>query len=1402
MTTFQKVLNKLSRDAKSPLWICLVIQIFSNIQITSLILQPTLSSNNHTTIRVLGTIRSISAWTVGFSIYKLGATSMLLNIVWYTSMIYLITIWIITSYIVVGIAKGTKSYSRASKIIGIIHFIHSKILFAPIHYFLIWMISLQINCKRSKELSTLKCEMTYLVLMIFFAVLNFIMAFLKEVLLYQITRTKNPFSRKSNRYYQLLLIQKTIDIILIVLVPNSEAIVFALNLVFSLIYCLEMLTRLPFYHIPVLRTTLICATCHLSFSIFVFLTLSKSTRGDVEVILAFITILFTKTCLIWLNSTIKRILSMEFKTPYEAAHILSLLKNSTMEYSTVSVLKNKYSEGSFYFYGLLTHLKVDSTKLKDPNTLAEFNTHLYSVIVRRLNDLLQKYPKSELLILTIGHIYMRKMGNVSKAVFLLNQLKALGPSVQARNAIVDMYLRLEQFYLKKHPASGLAVFNYFNQRDRINMLRDTIQTEISLHLEYWTAISAENANVRLVSDLSDKINGLNHSVRKMWQDYRSNYDRNFVAPFLLYGIYLEGVRKSSHESTQLIKKYYDLKRNRLQVQRDGTENLFSQDVAIIIASSESERSGIIIDTSASVHSIFDIERERLLGQNIAMILPRFLVKKHDTLIRRFTTHDKQDQTRTIESFGKTLDGRYFPLKIEVKVHPFLDKGYNLIAHITKLKERELIMIVDHEDAIVDCSEELFEVFNLNKRDLDSTKVDEICPEMRDIGNNFERFYNDSVRDTYIENHESRMESFPYDDKTDTEYLRTKNTLGKNRGTLIKSFARLHSKNDQAMNYRPLASSTHTSQSDIKESPHRDKNTPFKYNKLVTLQSNKLSQDNVNNESSTATKKGAKQKNEDLCHKYTKGIRLKFCTKDSKGGFAEDKIEMSVNVNPYLVLGDLYKIIKFKDFIGIDKRTISYMDLPALEQSRNNSNSVASEDITFGEEFPTENERTFTQLDIPVEEQLTTKNMIPSIKVERVHSKLGKLKSVFERDLDNNVDHEASVKEHQRKATNQKAKNAALRRHVATSIQGHSSSGNYTAKVLNEIYDKEEIRPSTKFAVLLVYIAIFLVFVFISLFYVVSGSSFQTMNDGSVIIDRSSSRILDSMINWQYALAIYARSIKLRPISPLIGQFQTLMNTSSRNLFNENDELQNKIQEFGNVGVIRTFFARNLNLWVPYQNKTFSSGPIDSFSATTTLAQKNLAIANYQNSVLFLAGDEDMLFVMNNTSNDYLTYLQQQVLDSESLVQDEIESNQVLVTILLALEIVALVFVQISLGLVLKAILESYTKLFKVIIKIQPDKRSQRISELYSIQEFFTKNIEIKEFATKGELLVESTNKQSSVAHNKERGARFRYERFSTRQLTFGMAKFLLISFCACFRYRSYFLCVLFLIKLNSQNITT
>jgi len=158
--------------------------------------------------------------------------------------------------------------------------------------------------------------------------------------------------------------------------------------------------------------------------------------------------------------------------------------------------------------------------------------------------------------------------------------------------------------------------------------------------------------------------------------------------------------------------------------------------------------------------------------------------------------------------------------------------------------------------------------------------------------------------------------------------------------------------------------------------------------------------------------------------------------------------------------------------------------------------------------------------------------------------------------------------------------------------------------------------------------------------------------------------------------------------------------------------------------------------------------------------------------------------MNNTCNDMLIMAEHQIKTTEGILNDIITMNQTLVVLLLGLETFALFTVILALFLVIRVIIQSYAKLFRVMAKIHQNALLARGEELANIKECFSYDIELKEFSHKAIAYLElgAMNAKQLIADKSKSKAgvyssvRFREDRFVLRTLTFHAMKALIIAF--------------------------
>ena len=1345
---FQAVLGQSHKQNKFSLSASLIIQFLSNLQLTYLILQPALNPKNNIYLKVLKAILTLSSLTVGWNAFDpISSNTVIFTVSWIV-LIYIFLLGVLTIAILLKSLQITQDSPRTIRFIRVLYLIHSKLLFCPIHYFLMWMVSLNNQCTRLGYRNSTQCFVQVTTIGILFGVLNFMVAFLSEFLLYRTKKSKDALSQKNNHYFQALLIHKMTVVILMLLAMDIKYIAPIFNFTFSIIHCFNVLIPLPFYNFHMLRVSLFYIASHLTLSLMLLVSISGSGRKYLESFSVILVVFLLKVFILYTNYCLKRILRLEFRTPSDAAHVLVLLSRYTARYSNIPKLDYNYREGSFYLYGILRRYNIDTANLQDFSTLSEYNKQLYSIVLARLNSLLRKYPKSEAIILTMSQIYIQKAENPAKALVLLNKLETLRPSVQVQAVIEDMYSKLEKIYNKAYTEDDLDILKYFKHRDHANLLKSSIQSEMSLHIKLWQELAVEKVNVRSIGDLSEKIDKLCSQIKKTWSESIRKYEQAFTAPYLVYGVYLEAIRKDAYGSLQIIQKYTDLRKNRQSVSK--SKSVFSDNVAIILASIEADKAGRVLDASSSVQSVFHVSKDRLIGQNVNIILPRIIAIRHDDFIINYYNNTKQELNRCFESYGKTRDGDLIPLEVKLKIYPYIDKGLNLLAHVRKLRNTELLLILDKDGNIADCSEGLFDLFNLTKRDLDSTKGFELCSELKEVEQAFQLVYAKVKNETSFQFKTPSIDEFVDRTGFKSDPFRKRDSAS---GPLNRSFGRAEEDTISINSHvYPLMSPTEMkntllfSPTSVLKPNHRPsnflKNGPEHRLSIVA--------------SLTAMKKVA----EETCHKFENGGKLSFYPKNPTNRSINngDRMDFMVVIKPYTLAGELFKIIKFKEIYSKEKIMLKDGTPGSFEEvqsSKETSPTVKSNTLgEFAGQFPADDERTPRS----VINKFSLKEIIVSADQEKPQTKLDAFKALLAKHTKNNsLDKMLS--------RGDQVENLLYKSRVTNDSSSVRNKGASVSKAFNNLFQKETMRPMTKIAVLVVYLMIILVILFVTLVYFFSNKSFQQTRDGAMIVDAASHRILYSMTAWQYYMLIYSRAVKLRPsIAAVITSFQQTILTNTLFMLNENDKLQELLQSSMNQDLIEIFYQKDIALWQPYTNTTFDGGYVNGFTATNVIAQKAIKVAGYTDSIYNLNGNTGFLFAMNNSCNSYLVSSQRHIQETESLIQKIIANNQSLVKALIVLEVVALFFVLLSVILVVVVIVNSYNKLFRVLTRLHPEEQSQRLSELVIARDCLSKDIETKEFVNKVELQFDSVNKLTKKGAKKKLIVRYQGDRIVMKYL--------------------------------------
>jgi len=1266
--------------------------------------------------------------------------------------------------------------------------VHTRLIFCPMHYFFVWIVSKHNECSTLLEAESfdLHCKSYFFGVTILLTVINFCFALFKEMVIYSIKQDKDVLSSKSNFYFQTQLLHKAIIPIFIMMLSDTKEIIFVFNLVFSLGYCYHLVRSFPFFNILVQKISFCYAAAHLSSSFFAFAFSFDKGEEYFEIMTIIMFTMVYRVLIVYFDFSLKRIFDMRFWTPEEALHISLLLKTHTKKYSTISKLENNYREGSFYLYGFLKSYGIDAKNLVEFETMKDYELELYTLVLKKLNDLRKKYPKNDLLLLLIIEIYVKKLGNASRAITLLNHMRDNRSSIQIQLAVRELYQKLERKYCNIDSNTDLEVLRYFQFRDDVNELKENIQNEISKQIKVWKEMSLDNMNVKTVVDISEEIDILHKASKKMWQTNYKGWEMSFASPFLMYGIYLDVVRKNQFDGLKAIEKFYEIRKIRSHFKKEMSA--FSEEIAILLGSIETERPGIIIDASSSVQGIFKITRDMLVGQRIDALLPRFVAKKHEGMIKKYSQNSRHDLNRQWNTYARTVDGSLFQAEVRLKIYPYINRGLNLIAQVRRIQNPEIIMVVDGQGLIVDCSEELLPILNLTKRDLDTTKINDVCPGFKVIDHAM-HFLFDGGKEVIMSHMPSSMNGQRNNERRLSSVIQQEefdSSDDDDTATDQDGYKLASSEKDQTPFHHHHLDKM-TASFDLKKTLETNHKPTFIPGKTLLLAPTL----DPSRAGSMTTTQSPKKAARDIVKKFKNGVNLNFVPKAVNGlqrKSGETRLDLDVIVEPNVMDGVLYKVVKFPGLhhLGAYSTSLTMKTLDFTHQhkhSRQKSHqhhahhqvSIAHQPPSefklatadeFADNFPTMNERS---------EHSRIDEVQPKVIIMRNPSKVGADQMTPDegkRVSKGSTGHTISLnhlKDQLLIAPGFSKKNEGGEN--SSSLKTSSHREIRVAKALNDLFDRKTMRPVTKLTIFIVYLAMIIVLALASLEYIFSNRSFTQMQDGAMVINTASNRLLNFMICWEYMLIFYTRANGLRPINSGLLVFQATLVTHALDLMEQDVDLQNRLQASGNTDLLDTFFEKNLYMYLPGEGVTFSGGPVDTFIAARVLENKYLKAGRWTTqSPLLLNGDEDCLFAINSTCNEVLVNSQNQVSQTEQIVSDIISTNKTLVAVLLGLETFAISSVVLFLLLVIRVIILSYAKLFRVLSRIKEDVFLQRVAELHAIREVFTKNVEGKEFSQRITSYLENEHRQvkQGVKSKGKIGtgsSRHREDKFIMRDLT-------------------------------------
>jgi len=323
-------------------------------------------------------------------------------------------------------------------------------------------------------------------------------------------------------------------------------------------------------------------------------------------------------------------------------------------------------------------------------------------IIQELNLIVNKHPKSQLLMMFMAEIYLQKLENIPKTLEFVRRLEALNLFLSIRNSLEFIYQRLEGTYLEKNfdSETQYGFSQYFKCYVITSHYKDVLLQETKKHLEFWTNIQKQEVRVKTLLDLSQEIDLLNLKAKKIFQENKNNFANNLTSSILLCAVYLNNVRDFHFEAIKLLNQFHKLH------SKEHLKNEFdtvSGTSAVVLISLDRTKAGRIIEASGSIESLFNLRKTEIIGKRIEKLFPTMIAKQYQSYIQQYSKAPPHKLDLKEETYGKTTKDDIFQLEAQFKLYPYTNKEVIIFLLLKKVSNPLPVLIVNHDGIITDCS---------------------------------------------------------------------------------------------------------------------------------------------------------------------------------------------------------------------------------------------------------------------------------------------------------------------------------------------------------------------------------------------------------------------------------------------------------------------------------------------------------------------------------------------------------------------------------------------------------------------------------------------------------------------------------------------------------------------------
>jgi len=1326
----QKVIQSASQTNDIKPIFFYILQIISSLQTLSITMEPLyLSHQNSSTSNSLNTPNQL-AYYLHF-VRILGHFGSGSGFILCIILVSLYLLWLLFLLVYCPLIK------RVSILPNILSFalnVHSKAIFYCVHYFLIWSLNLQMNCSSGDK----NCGTQFVVILILLALINFMLALFKDLMIYQLQRNKKDISNANNNVYPLVvLLHKTFVICLLYFVNNPKVGVIVVNALFNAMSLYLAMETFPFYNLRILRINVVFGTLAFSFSLLLIPEIKGSLDYSLFIILA-VSSLFIKIALIRLDHTMKKVFVMQSRNVNAAIMLPSLLNEFTDKLNLLP-RRREFNMETLFLSGFLQgeiekFIKNDDDKDSKKGKSAKY----YNNILNYFNQLRIKNPKNELLLLALAHIYIKKLKDVPRAIATLNYMRTLSPNLAVENAINQLSLLIHKTNTDKLEQSRAAYESYFEQKNRSLILKKEIQKEISEHINFWKLLLQNNINANTVCRKAIEISQLSKKNQRYWQIYFQGQEGMNFEFAVNYGYYLDVVQGLSFEGFKLIKNTYKALQNKAH-DKIADNALDSKAGAILVVSVEPDMQGRILNICNSTNSFFEMKKGTLLGMDINTIIPKAFCAKHNEGMSKLYARSKLNMSQHPSSYVRTLDGQYFKAEVVVQFNSSMDLGLSFVVSVKRIStENESIIIVDSSNKVAEFSNDIGKILNLMGKDY--PMIDSLCPDL--------------------------LKS-----RTGTRVFKEFTLLKlKDKDMTLENEAAKHSETSPfTTSHRELLSSRTGKKEELLISP-KSQASPFMFEEVLSPRINSTTHPSF---FEVESKRG----------KTNEARLLRFNIMNLQKGEKRQKVEFRVVVEEmYAFRGTFYRILQLQNPQAVTQT------LPQI--------LLANRINTFADDFPIDQEKFEAMEENPDDPNLLGQQQLKPLSSVNSNDDLSSNTRSNTKDMEVHKEKKAKLN---RIISMHKIQHKTNRK--AESIASSQFSTKILAKSLISLFRENRINRLTKVTINTIYLTVFIVILTATIDTISTKASLRSMENAVNLVDLINKRLYKAVFAWQTALFIMINALGLRsnpipgggggspppgspggpggPAGPPPGGpgglLSSFVKAAVSDAIENNNLLQAEVTKTQDNKVIETLYAKTIIMWNPEDN---TASYFDSFRANEILAHENLVIANFDGIASDLKYEPDALSVLNNTANSYLIEVQDSIEDINNYFMRTRESNTKTLTTLFALKIVIIVVLFLFICKLFQNIFRSYKRLFKFVTRIPSATLICRINQLETLKPYFD---------AENTQLYESTNKRALEKHfNKDRASidagvakphlHHRAKEFTMRELVIFMLKYLILAF--------------------------